>query len=236
MKPDKYIRYRIYLQTAEKADQDYPRRIIKNLHNLHNNIKDDITFWERQLDNENIKHKVFIPKNLNHVNPIYHNIISHISEYFNCYAVWEKTMIKGSIKPINTFRVFGYEQDMLLTFHYLGRIINNLDDMRFNLRKEYRRIRINQRRRGENISEKENASVKASNFLYTSLLDISKVTKQILENKPTYLKCAYKTKQVENYIRHFKFISFRAYHYGGEPNLSNAFSREGKFQNKRIIR
>lgn len=229
-----YIRYRIYVQSAEKADKNYGRKVIKNLQNLHSNIKDDQDFWLKDL--EPLKNKLFIPKDFNHVNPAYSTLISSITQYFNCYAYWNKVMIKGTIKPINTFTVMGPTQDMLLAYHYTTKLINNLNDMRFNIRKEYRRLKINKRRRGEKIQEKTNASIKASNYLYKVLEDINITCKEILENRPNYPHFKENLILIEKELRNNKELNFRAYHYGKEPKIQNAFSRPGKFQIRRIIR
>lgn len=229
-----YIRYRIYVQSAEKADRAYGKRVIKNLHNLHNNIKNDRDYWYKDI--EPIKDKTFIPKDLNHVNPIYSTIISTITEYFNCYAYWNKVMIKGTIKPINTFTIVGPTQDMLLSYHYVTKLINNLNDMRFNMRKEYRRLKVNRRRRGETNSKDNHASINSSKYFYGILEDINKVCKEILEDRPIYPNLSDNLLLVEKYLRNNKILNFRAYHYGGEPKIHNAYSRPGKFQIRRIIR
>lgn len=232
---DRYIRYRIYVQSAPKADRNYPRRLVQNLTHLHEKISEDLNYGERDYEEEGIQNKTFIPDNLEHINPRYYHLIGNISRYFDCLALWETTMIKGSTKPINTFTIFGYGQDMLLAYHYITKIINALNSMRFNMTREYRRVKINRRRRGENVKEKNNAVVKSSNFFYRSLGNIDEVTKEILVSKGNHLKYGEKIQNIFTEVKRIKKVDFRKYHYKKEPEIHNAASRKEKFQNKRFI-
>ncbi|MAO08066.1 MAG: hypothetical protein CL596_05070 [Alteromonas sp.] len=231
-----YIRYRIYSQKAENADRNYPKRLCKSLTRLHQNIKDDNLFWEREFSKEKLYIRTFIPKNLEHINCQYYKLIKYITQYFGCYAIWQTKLIPGAIKPINTFAISGYGQDFLLAYHYTTKIIDNLNDMRFNMTAEFRRLKINKRRRGESTIHDENSQIKSSTFFYESLKEIEKVLLENLEQRPTYVAVRLKEVYTEKYLRRLRVLHFRQYNYKGLPKIENAFSRENKFQNRRIIR
>lgn len=228
-----YIRYRIYVQTSKKANRDYPKRLQKNLNNLHRNLGPEYT--QRDYQNEIIKSKTFIPLELENPGKKYYYLIGYLAAYFECVAVWKKTLIKGTTKTINTFSIYGYEQDMLLAYHYISKIINGLDNMRFNMRREYRRVKVNRRRRGENIRELNNAIVKSSNYFYRKLNDICDTCEIILGDRQFSSNHEQKIETIYKHLIHNRDIQFRAYHYKGGPQIHNAFCRRGKFQNRRII-
>lgn len=237
MDKDFYIRYRIYVQSGIKGDNSYPRRLCNSLKKLHENIKDDMGYYNRALQEEPIIKKTFMPLNLEHVNPAYFKLITNITEYFVCRAIWKTVMIKGSIKPINTLEIVGFRQDMLLAYHYISKIINNLEDMRYNMTREFRRTRILARRRGIDTSNRDNAKKRSSEHFYRRLEYINKTTKDILEGRPIYPIFETKLGLIDKEIILRDWVIFRKYNYkrGSIPKISNAFSREGKFQNMRII-
>lgn len=229
----RYIRYRIYVQTALEADRTYPRKLITSLGNLQNAI--DKQYWERDYSAEKIISKSFTPYTLHHVGPHYYNLIAHFAHYFDCTAVWEKKMIKGTTKTINTFRITGYNQDALLAFHYISKIINNLEAMRFNMRREFRRQKVNRRRRGKGITQKATATTKASNFFYRNLDRIGVKTLHLLESKPINSNSQAKLAIIQGKLILDRTLDFRAYHYKGLPDIMHARCRKGKFQNRRLI-
>lgn len=228
-----YIRYRIYVNTANKADRKYPHRLCKQIRNLHSKLDDDYKF--RDFENEKIKGKTFIPLQLENPGKKYYYLIGYIATYFECVAVWKRELIKGSTKHINTFTMYGYNQDMLLAYHYTSKIINALDSMRFNMRREYRRVKVNRRRRGENIKEKSNAITKSSNFFYNKLDNICNVWKEILENRQFTPKHTDKINSIYKHLEDKKVLDYRKYNYRNKPEIHNAFCNRGRFQNKRII-
>lgn len=226
-----YIRYRIYVNYSEKADRNYPRRLIKNIQNLHHNLESAPPLKGIR----EIKYRTFIPKNLKHVNPAYGELISYFAEYFGCLAIWETTMLRGTSKTINTFSVWGYEPNVLLAYHYITKIINSLNAMRYNLRREYREKRIEREEKGFKRYGKGTATTKSSKFFYKSLSNICRVIKEILENTP---RDPQKNKDIENTykeIRERKNIDFKAYRYKYQPEIRHAASAKGKFQNRRFI-
>lgn len=227
-----YIRYRIYVNYSREAKKDYPRRLCKNLLNLHNNLQTTTPIPPKK---GVVVGKTFIPKNLKHINPKYYSYIAHISDYFECLTLWERVIVKGSIEPLNTFTVYGYKPDILLAYHYITKVIDSLNAMRFNITQEYRRIKINKRRRGTNKRENETATTKSSKFFYKSLGRIELITKEILEkriNTPEYEK---KIQSIFKTLDTKKKLNYRAYNYKGSPNLSHCKSRRDRFQNNRFI-
>lgn len=227
-----YIRYRIYVQKANESQRRYVSRLTQSLKNLGKNINKDKAYKERDYTSEEITYKTYYPENLKNINSKYYYIISHICTFFDCLAIWEKKVIKGSQNTINTFTVIGYNTDMLLAFHYTTKIIHNLECMRFNLRREYRRVKINRRRRGENTLEKCNAMQKSSRFFYKSLDKLGGVTKELLAKKVINQD---KRKTVFKKLLVVKSLDIKKYHFKGEPKIIYATSRNGKFQNKRLI-
>ena len=99
-----YIRNRIYVNYAKKANRNYPRRLYKNLENLHKNIKQQGPIISSQ-NQDGIRSKTFIPKTYNHIGPKYYWLIAHLSDYFECLTIWETTMVKGSIKPLEIYTI-----------------------------------------------------------------------------------------------------------------------------------
>lgn len=237
-----YIRYRIYTQRANRADYHYPKRLMGSLHNMHNNIKTEDILFTRPYWEEGIISKFFIPDSLNHINPRYYKLISHLTEYFDCVAIWEKRILPGSIHTINTFRIYGYYQDVYLAYHHISRIINNLESMRLNMQSEYRRIKINSRRRG-NKQSGLTATQKASNLFYNALDNITLLTKELLdkrEERPIIQNVLYSKRQdIYRAVKaHFK-TNLKAYKYKGNMTLEKwvkaSTCRVNKFVNKRII-
>lgn len=227
-----YIRYRIYVNSAEKADRNYPRRLIRNLRNLDHNLRLAPKFnWEGLT----IKEKTFIPTNLKHVGPKYFDLIAHISGYFNCLALWETVMIPGTVQTINTFSLWGYEPDVNLAFHYITKIINSLNVMRDNLQEEYRQNRIKRSKLGYKPFGEGNSTTKASKYFYTSLDNICRVTRELLENTPREATGTQKIEKIYREIRMRKTLDYRAYNFKGPIGIRHAASIPGKFQNKRLI-
>lgn len=227
-----YIRYRIYVNYSERANKDYPKRLRENLYNLHRNIKEapKLTFQTGE-----IKHKIFIPKNLQHVGPKYYQLISYIAEYFECLALWETTMVKGTTQHLNTFSIWGYEPDILLVYHYITKIINSLNAMRYNIKQDYRAKRIKRKQKGLKPYGKGTATTKSSKFFYKSLLDICVVCKEILEDTPVSPNKQEKLNSIWEEIDKRKSLNYRDYKYTSGLGLRHARSVIGKFQNKRLI-
>lgn len=229
-----YIRYRIYLQTSKRPDRGYPRRVIKNLKNLHNNINP--AFRTRNTEQEKIKSRIYLPENLDNVGDKYYNLIRNLTHYFECIAIWEKTMIPGTTSTINTFTIYGYEQDLLLAFHYIKKLINALNRLRSRIQDEFRNTRVQLQTKGVKTKARLNAKVKASKFFYRSLGRIIKVTEEILENKEFSPNFTKKEEEILKVINKEKSLNFRNFKYKNEPKIEHAFCRPGKFQNKRIIK
>lgn len=228
-----YIRYRIYLQTSRKPSRDYPTRVIKNFKNLHKNIKKAYRTRDNSL--EPIISRTFIPDNLEHIGTKYYELIKNISQYFECIAIWEKIMIPGTIKTINTFTLYGYEQDLLLAYHYLKKLINALNLLRSIIQDSFRNKRLSLQTKGVKTKARLNAKVKASNFFYRNLGRINLVTKEILEDKGFSPNFNQNREKIINTLLKEKSLNFRNFKYRGEPDLKNAFCRPGKFQNRRVI-
>lgn len=229
-----YVRYRIYVQKADKADKNYPRRLYKSVRKMHSKITGESLLTSRPHEPEGIHSKTFTPNNLQNVNRDYYFLIAYLSRYFDCYSIWEERLIKGTIEPIRTFTIYGYKQDMLLAYHYITKIINNLNSMRFNMQREYRRKKLNLRKRGK-TSNNGHSSLKASNFFYTTLDKLNTILKEILENQAKDPNKTLKLQLIEKKILEEKKLDFKAYKVKRNPVLKDAFCREGKYFNKRVI-
>ena len=209
-----YIRYRIYVQKSERADKNYPIRLLESINKLHYNILNDELLWNRDYESEGIKERVFFPDNLKHINPQYFGMIRVISIYFDCYAKWQKMMIPGTIDMINTFKLMGYDQDVRLALHYIGKLINNLECMKLNMRK----------------------SPGSSSFFYKSLHNLQLTFETLLEKTYKWRGLTNKVDSVEYYIKHYDLLDYRKFKGDSKANIKNAYSRIDKFQNNRIIR
>lgn len=228
-----YIRHRIYIQTSKRPDRRYANRVTKNLQNLHKNITP--AFRTRNTEKETIKSRTYLPENLDNVGNKYYHLIKNLTQYFECIAIWEKMMIPGTTSTINTFTIYGYEQDLLLAYHYLKKLINALNRLRSRIQDEFRNTRVQLQTKGVQTKARLNAKVKASKFFYRSLGRIIKVTEEILENKEFSPNFKEKQEEIIKKLRKHKSLNFRDFKYKSEPKIQHAFCRPGKFQNKRII-
>lgn len=226
-----YIRYRIYVQTANKSNHMYANHLCKNIDNLENNIIKDPRFHVSSRDSQ-IKSKLFIPDNLSDVNQKFYYLIGYFADFFDCIAVWKKSMVKGSIKPINTFYIVGYEEDLLLAYHYISKIINGMESMKVNLCNEYRRLKINARRRGASHGGL-NAKVKSTRHFYRTLEKVTERLRVLIRDRG--LIHTNKKKIIADHLKYNFKLDYRKYPYKYEPELHNAKAREGKFHNHRII-
>ena len=210
-----YIRYRIYVQKSEKADKNYPIRVLNSISKLHFNILKDDILWNRDYESEGIKERSFYPVNLKHVNPRYFSLIKNISIYFDCYAKWQRIMIPSTnMDRINTFKLIGYDQDVRLALHYIGKLINNLECMKSNTRKSNR----------------------SSLLFYDGLYNIQTIFNDLLEGTHKWRGLTNKVDSVEYYIKHSELLDYRKFQGDNRSNIKNAYSRADKFQNNRIIR
>lgn len=232
MSREKLIRYRIYVQSSPKAKKDYVINLSKGLWNLHNNISLDQDFLHNYSE-EPIISKTFIPLDLNHINPKFFIIISNISSYFNCLTIWETKMIKGTDRTIKTFTIFGYHQEALLSYHYITKIINNLNYCRLNYQTELRRLKINKRRQKKKTEL--NSYKEASILFYSSIDYINEITNTILEDREKTLKYKQKTQNIWKHLISSRKINFKSYRIKRDPIINDAICRVNKFCEKRII-
>jgi len=227
-----YIRYRIYTQSAQRADLNYPNRAKRSLYNLHNAIIEDSNFWDRDYRNERLFQRLFVPKNNVDVNPKLSMLIGSIALYFNTIAVWEEKLMIGNIRPIKTFQIIGYDIDCKLALHHIGKIIDNLNDMRYNIRTNHRRLKINARR-ADRKSNPINAHAHSSKKYYEAIELLNEVAKSILRDKPVYSKNSEKDEKLLKFTMGHKKLNYK--NYPGEHKAHHAFCRGEKFVNHRII-
>lgn len=229
---DFYVRYRIYSQVAQRADTNYPSRAKRSLNNLHKAIVDDVDFWDRDYRNERMFQRTFIPSNNENINPKLSPFISAMALYFNCIVIWEEKLIFGNYQIIKTFQVIGYDIDCKLALHHIGKVINNINTMRDNLRINARRLKINARR-ADKKPNPINAHAYSSKKYYEAISLLNEVAKEILRHKPVYTKNREKDTNILKFIMEHKKLNFKKY--SGESKFYHSFCRTGKFVNHRII-
>lgn len=228
-----HIRYRIYAQNAEKADGKYPARAKASLMKLHKAIKKDSDYWEdNRWETSSIIQRFFIPYNFTNINPKYFTFIGSIATYFNCYAIWEERFVSGTTATVKSTLIIGHSEEVKLAYHYISKIINNVEAMRFNIRSNYRTNKINQRRRGYKPNP-NNAHSYSSKKYYEAIDIINEVAHTLLVDKPVAENNHKKAELVIRYIKQVKSLNYKDY--PGEPQIHHAYCRVGKFVNKRII-
>ena len=210
------------------------RRFLKNmdkmlmLNNYHNTYYPEL----------GIKTKLFTPFNLKSVPAYYYNLISVITEYFSCKAIWIKRFPKQTIDPINTFIIVGHLPDVYMCHKLISFEINNIQQLHFNkTRQHVKKVIKKHKKRKPNKSA--NARTVASKYIKKLIHNMFLIWERLLESKNNdnviYGIKLEKTEKIYKYSRDNKLLDFGKRDWVNTPNISNAFCRENKFCKNKII-
>ena len=202
------------------------------LKNMHNNLMkyDYNSSFNKDLG---IIRKVFIPENLKDVPAHYYELISVITEYFSCRAVWVIKFPKGTVNPIHTFEIYGYKPDVYLCHKFMNFEINNIQLIHFN-RTLYLRKRVRKaNRRGNN--RMKNIRTTTSMYIRRLLYNIGRAWEKILENRQDMIYHEEKIQGIYLHLRENKIIDFGKKQYKNKPNIERAFCRSNRFIKNKII-
>ena len=206
------------------------RRYLKNLHLQLKAHDYGFSYYPEQ----GIKKKTFMPYNLKSVPTYYYKLISIISEYFSCRAIWVKRFPKQTIDPINTFILVGYLPDLYMCHKLISFEINNIQQLYFNKVNKHVKEVIKKHKKRK-INKSSNARTIASKYIKKLIHNISRIWERLLENrkKPYYHEL--KVENIYGFCRENSLISFGKRQWVNKPNISNAFCRENKFIKNKII-
>jgi len=196
----------------------------------------DTNFVDRDHLDDAIIAIPFIPNDYRNIKQKYQPIIKYINDCFETIAIWENILPVGYVEPITTFIVVGYEKDVLATLSTLSYIINGFNNLDVKITKEYRRIRIKNRRkqqyRGKKLAKYPHARLKANNLLTGY---INKLSSALSNIQPEYsVLHAPKLTNVEEYIIRTKKLDYKKYH-TDHPKIHHAYCKPTQIILNRII-
>jgi len=180
----------------------------------------------------------FIPNDYKGISPVFRGTIAKVTKYTETIAIWEKILPMGHIEPIDTFTITGYEQDVLTALNIIGYVINGINGLTFNLTADYRRTKINKRRRDQANGIKNKPYAHASR----KALQMREEYLQKLEKGLFYVEDEYsvlhesKIANIESFITKHKKLNYKAYNMSGTPPISHAYCRHSEKILNRIIR
>lgn len=206
------------------------RRYLKRMHS--NLMKYD--YEESYYPEEGIRKVIFTPTNYKDVPAYYQELISVVTEYFSCRAVWVKRFPKQTIDPIHTFIIIGHVPDVYLCSKFLWYEINNIQELHFNRIKLHRKhVKKSHKRRKKNL--KGNARTITRKYIKKLLYNISRVWERLLEDKGFNINEDVKRFKINQYLRENKLVDFGKREWKTEPWIQHAYCRPNKFMRNKII-
>lgn len=217
---------KLSLTTPKVPTRDWARKLPSYLHTKLSLLHNDNLFIDRDHLDQEIITVQFIPSNLNDIHINNHKIIALVSKAFETICIWENILPNGYVKPITTFIIIGYEQDVLLTHQAISYIINGTNNLHKNLVDEYRRKKLNQRRRTQSSGKKivykqPDARSLAVKYLNNTRANIVEVIEGI-EMKFSVLH-SIKLLAIEKYILSIKKLNMKKYK--GVTRISHAHTK-----------
>jgi hypothetical protein len=208
----------------------------KQLTQLHQAISTDKEYQESFFIKEGIAIKHFTPILKKDVTSKYQKLISLITEYFECRAIWTKRFTGNLVEPIQTVVIYGFKPDVYICSKYLAFDINNIMNLEYNRTEQYRNKRRKHRRRVEPGNHNFNhARTKSSNYIKHILNELCNIWEEILEVRKFGLKHNQKLEMIYEFMRTSKDLDFGNREYKSKPRIDRAFCKKNKFVKNKII-
>lgn len=218
---DNYYAYK-YLQKR--------RRYLKVLH--HNLISNGYegTYYPEL----GIRKVHFTPKNYKDVPSYYQSLISVVTEYFSCRAIWIKRFPKNLIEPINTFIIIGHVPDVYMCSKLLWYEINSIQQLHFNRILQHRKaVKYSHKRRKKNL--KGNARTVTSNYIQRLIHNTYRIWERLLEQRQHQPVNKHKYEMIERYCRDNNLLDFGKRNWKHIPDIKHAICRDNRFTPNKLI-
>ena len=226
------------LKPTKKPHRAWARKTPGYLYDHFKEAFNDTDFIERDNLTDDIVTIHFIPTNYKNVPIEYNGIIHRTSTYFETICIWDLWLEPHFTQPVITFSVTGHESNVLLTLKVLEYVINGYNTFRYDLQEEYRRTKINQRRRAQNNGHKlignGDARIKAKHNWHGYIYNLDYALSKIIPKYSLYRQ----TKQIEisRYILRTKKLDFKDYAIKRAYELKDAYCKRSAIILNRIIR
>lgn len=226
------------LHTVNNPTRLWARKLPYYIHDHFREAFESHLYVDRDHLDSQIITLPFIPIDYKDVALAYRHTIAMVTKYTETIAIWEKIIPMGYVDTINTFTVTGYEQDVLAALRIIGYVVNGLNNLRVDMIKDYRRVKINKRRRDQakGIKNKpyQHANHKAIKMQHQYIEALNKEL-GFVEDEYSVLHES-KIENIENFITKHKKLNYKAYHIKGKPPISHAYCRDKEKVLNRIIR
>ena len=142
-------------------------------------------------------------------------------------------MAPGTNDAFHTVTVAGLTEDVNNVIHIIEYINKGLTCMRDNTQSDFKRLKTNARRRGEDVSLVPDSRGVASELYLSGIKDITKELFYLLAYKENTTKFVDKTKLIESYVK--KNIKLEDKSFGLAVKLSAARAKAKVFRNRTIL-
>jgi hypothetical protein len=208
----------------------------KQLTQLHRDVSLSKEYQESFFIQEGIAIKHFTPILKKDVTTKYQKLISLVTEYFECRAIWTKRFTGNLTEPIQTIILYGFKPDVYICSKYLSFDINNIMNLEFNRTEKYRNKRRKHRRRVEpGFHNFKHARTKSSNYINHILGELCNIWESILESRTFGLNHNKKMELVYEFMRTTRDLDFGNRDYKKRPKINRAFCKKNKFMKNKII-
>lgn len=221
---------------VNEVDSNWLRRMPEQLFSRFKNANTDSEFIDDDSwVDTSIQSESFIPENKESINPIYYQIISSVSQYFETIAMWELVLHSVNNDPIKSFTIIGYQGDVKKVLNVLHYIIDNLNAYRIYTTRAFRNSKKKLRNKGSSFNKKHSRT-RANAKFKVSIAVLDSFCESYLQDRDFSVLHKMKVENIEKCLMNFRTLYFKNYSYKRLHIIKDAYCRKGHIIIGRIIK